>query len=96
MASYRLSRKAAADLEAIATYTIEQFGIDQARRYRDSLGSRFEQLVESPKLGRRAEQLARGLRRLDHESHIVFYTVENDDVLIVRILHSHMDVSKRF
>jgi len=48
MSSYRLSRLASADLEEIAEYTIEIFGIEQARKYRDGLKSCFVQLADNP------------------------------------------------
>ena len=96
MGNYRLSRRAASDLEEIADYTIERFGIQQARTYRDELKSCFDELADSPGLGRPAEQLARGLQRFEHKSHVVFYLREADDLLIVRILHSRMDVPRHF
>jgi len=96
MAEYRLSGKAAFDLGEIADYTVERFGIDQARRYRDGLKTCFDQLAENPRMGRRTEHLARGLRRFEHQSHIVFYRSEADGLLIVRILHSRMDVARFF
>lgn len=74
MASYRLSRSAATDLESIAEFSIDRFGIDQARLYRDELKACFVRLAASPTLGRRVEQIARNLRRFEHGSHIVFYT----------------------
>ena len=95
MADYRLSRRAASDLEAIAEYTIERFGVDQARAYRDSLRTCFEQLSGNPGMGRRAEQLSPGLRRFEHRSHIVFYTRSDDEIVVVRILHARMDAPRR-
>ena len=92
MADYRLSRRAAADLEAIANYTIEQFGVAQARRYRDSLRLCFERLTENPRMGRRAEHLSPGLRRFEHRSHVVFYTPSDNETYLVRILHARMHV----
>lgn len=41
MADYRLSRRADADLENIALYGIETFGINQALSYRDGLKAGF-------------------------------------------------------
>ena len=96
MNSYRLSRLAAADLQEIAEYTIERFGIMQARRYRDSLKTCFVQLANNPTLGRRAEQLMHGLQRFEHQSHVVFYISEPENILIVRVLHSSMDVPRHF
>jgi len=96
MAEYRFTRRAAMDLEAIAEYTIERFGIDQARRYRDELAACFGQLTDHPGLGGRCEQLGPGLRRYEHRSHIVFYQAVGTDILIVRILHYRMDVRLHF
>ena len=96
MAKYLLSRRAVADIEAIAEYTMQRFGIDQARRYRDDLHSSFKQLADNPRMGRPAEQLSTGLRRLEHQSHVIFYNRTDEDVLIVRILHSRMDVPRQF
>lgn len=94
MADYLLSRQAATDLEAIAEFTIKRFGIEQARRYRDELKTCLENLARNPNMGRRVEQLAKGLRRFEHGSHIIFYLTGGDAVLIVRLLHYRMDVGK--
>ena len=94
MDDYRLSRRAASDLEAIADYTIEQFGIAQARRYRDSLRLCFERLADNPRIGRRAEQLSPELRRFEHRSHVIFYTRSDDEIFVVRILHARMHVRR--
>ena len=91
MADYRFSSRAEADLAGIADYTIRTFGIEQAHRYRDALETCFQTLAENPRLGRSTEQLAPGLRRFEHQSHTVFYTVDEGGLLIVRILYLGMD-----
>ena len=96
MSKYRLSRRAATDLEDIADYTVKQFGVEQARVYRDSLKSCFRRLANNSEMGRRAEQLAPGLRRFEHQAHIVFYTVDDGELYVVRVLHSRMDVRRHF
>ena len=96
MPEYQLSRPAAADVDEIADDSIEHFGIKQARRYGDGLETCFQTLAENPGLGRSAEQLARDLRRFEHQSHIVFYIPEDWGVLIVRVLHKNMDVPGHF
>jgi toxin ParE1/3/4 len=68
----RLSSRAAADLAEIAEFTIECFGIEQARRYGNGLKDCFRRLAESPELGQSAEELSSGLKRYLHQSHIVF------------------------
>ena len=48
-------------------------------------------LGENPNLGRSAHELAEGLRRFEHQSHIVFYEPQETNILIVRVLHKRMD-----
>ena len=94
MADLRLSRRAVSDLAEIADYTIAEFGIDQARRYRDQLQACFRSLLANPQLGRSAEEVAPGLRRIRQQAHVVFYRVERDGLLIVRVLHHSMDFER--
>lgn len=96
MAEIRLTSRAEADLAEIADYTIETFGIEQARRYRDEIEDCFLTIAESPRLGRSAEALSAGLRRIEHRSHVIFYLVDESGVLVVRILHSSMDAVRHF
>jgi len=96
MADLRLSRRAASDLAEIADYTIAEFGIDQARLYRDQLDACFRSLLANPQLGRSAEEVAPGLRRIRQQAHVVFYRAEGDRVFIVRVLHHSMDFERRF
>ena len=71
MADVRLSSRAEIDLAGIADYTIETFGVEQARRYRDDLEACFLNLAENPGLGRSVKQLAPGLQRFEYRSHVV-------------------------
>ncbi len=94
MAVYRLSSRAVADLDGIYEYTILNFGLEQAQLYLSGLQDRFEALVKHPLQGRKAEELAPGLRRFEYQSHIVFYMPEGKDIWIVRVLHQSMDLEK--
>ena len=94
MTDYRLTSRAETDLAGIADYTIETFGIEQARRFRDDLEACFRKLAENPRLGRSAETLAPGLRRFEHREHAVFYAKDKGGVRIVRILHARMDAPR--
>ncbi|TKB63370.1 MAG: type II toxin-antitoxin system RelE/ParE family toxin [Nitrospira sp.] len=94
MASYSLSSKAVADLEDIYEYTIIHFGLEQARVYLLGLHGRFQMLAEQPTQGRKADELAPGLRRVEYQSHVVFYIPKDHGVLIVRVLHQRMGVTR--
>ncbi|MEH6660818.1 MAG: type II toxin-antitoxin system RelE/ParE family toxin [Parasphingorhabdus sp.] len=96
MADLRLSRRAASDLAEIADYTISEFGIEQARLYRDQFQACFQSLLANPQLGRSAEEVAPGLRRIRQQAHVVFYRVERGGLLIVRVLHHSMDFERQF
>ena len=94
MAELRLSKRAQADLDEIADYTIGEFGVVQARKYRDGLGACFKALCDNPLLGRDAHELAPGLRRIRQQAHAVFYLHTKGRILIVRILHHSMDFER--
>ena len=94
MAAYSLSSKADADLEGIYEYTILNFGLEQARTYLLGLHERFETLAEHPMHGRKADELAPGLRRFEYQAHIVFYVPKDQGIRIVRVLHQSMDVKR--
>lgn len=94
MAAYRLTRRAAADLDAVFEYTAERFGLVQARSYFQGLHACCERLANSPRRGRSAESLAPGLRRYEFRSHVVFYLEESDGIVIVRVLHERMDAPR--
>ena len=94
MGAYRLTRRAAADLDAIFEYTALRFGLGQARSYFDMLHECCQRLAGNPGLGRSAESLAPGLRRYEFRSHVVFYMAESRELLVVRVLHARMDAQR--
>ena len=96
MGDYRLTSSAESDLAEIADYTIENFGIERARLYRGALEACFQTIADNPMLGREAYKLAPKLRRHQHKSHVVFYLPENNDLLIVRVLHENRDFEQYF
>ena len=91
MAELRISRRAATDLGDIADYTIAEFSIEQARKYRNQLQACFDSLFNNPHLGRSADDIAPQLRRIRQQAHVIFYVATTDEVLIVRVLHYSMD-----
>ncbi|MEE9453030.1 MAG: type II toxin-antitoxin system RelE/ParE family toxin [Paracoccaceae bacterium] len=94
VAELRFSRKAEIDLAEIADFSVGKFGIIQARLYRDNFQACFNSLCENPKLGRSANELAPGLRRIRQQAHVIFYQHAQDQVLVVRVLHYSMDFER--
>jgi toxin ParE1/3/4 len=95
MALYRLSNRAAADVDALFEYTILNFGLLQARQYLLALHDRFELLALNPMYGRAADDLSPGLRRSEIGSHVAFYSAQEGVVFIARVLHQTMDAKSQ-
>ena len=86
MTSYRLSRLADIDLESIAEYGIERFGVDQAYSYYQGLVDQLRQLAESPLMYPAVDDIRPGYRRCVYEAHSVYYMLGEEEVLVIRIL----------
>jgi toxin ParE1/3/4 len=78
------------DLKEIADYTLFTWGVGQTVRHLDGLETCCQRLAENPQLGRTCEKVLPGLRRMEHESHVVFYRERPWGVFISRILHERM------
>lgn len=87
----KLSAAAAHDVEELLDRSIAEFGIQQTENYYDALMRCLELLGENPELGYAVDDIRSGYRRFPHESHVIFYTLDQNDVFVVRILHKRMD-----
>ena len=90
--NYTLSNKADNEVKEIFKYSYMTFGEDQAHIYVHGLENCFENLVENPHLGRSCHSIRAGYFRFEYLSHIIFYTLEPDTVLISRVIHKSMDI----
>jgi toxin ParE1/3/4 len=89
---YRLSNGAAQDIENILEQSLVEFGLLQTKNYFKSLTRCLKLLGDNPEMGRSAEEIRPGYRRFPHKSHLIFYKpTGKNDILVVRILHPHMD-----
>ena len=93
---YQFTDKAERDLEGIIDYTFQEWGVSQANSYLDGLETRAQILAENPDLGLAREILSKGLLSFPYESHILYYKKHARDIVIVRVLHQHMDPVKHF
>ena len=90
MARYRFSRRAEADLRSIGAHTLRTWSADQAIRYVTELRTCCQMLAENPEAGRACDDIRRGLRRMEHGRHVIFYRPDADGILICRVLHQRM------
>lgn len=84
--------KSLIDIEDIAHHGIVKFGIEQAALYHDEMFKQFDLIAEYPQLGRLIEPNHLELYRFGYGSHVIFYFIQTDKIIIRRILHGHMDV----
>lgn len=93
---YKLSKEATLDLDGILDYSLLNFGVDVMSDYHPSLEQCFCTLDQNPDLGLNSDHIRQNYFSFPHRSHIIFYTKEQEGILIIRVLHSSIDVNKHF
>ena len=86
MPDYRLSEAAEEDLTQIAQYGDAHYGVARSDRYRDQLKQRFSVLAESPLLYPAVDHIREGYRRSVCGAHSIYYRIDRDGIVIVRVL----------
>ncbi len=94
MGSYTLSGEADADVQSIAEESVKRWGLARAEKYIMALHETFGRLAEFPNMGRDASHVRSGYMRIESGSHSVFYRKTESGVLIVCVLHKHMDFER--
>ena len=87
--SYRLTQAAEDDLVNIYLDSIRLFGRAQAEHYYAGLHATFDFLGQNPNAARERRQIQPSARMHPHKSHLVFYQLEDQGILIIRIRHAH-------
>ena len=77
-------------MRGIIRYTVDRWSAEQAARYSSDLRECFQQLAESPGIGRPCDFISPGLRRFERGKHVVFYCTVTGGIRIVRVLHQRM------
>ncbi len=93
MSLITFSPAAAADLDNIWDYTVEEWGTDQADRYTDDIQDICRSLARGDKRGRDVDARA-GYRKQAVGKHFVFFRVTDAGIEVIRILHQSMDVER--
>jgi toxin ParE1/3/4 len=89
----RYSPRAEDDLYEIAIFTIERWSVEQADRYVAGLEEFCELISDFPGIGRACDEIAPRLKRMEHESHIIFFFPAEDGILVSRLFHKSWDIS---
>jgi toxin ParE1/3/4 len=86
-------RAAHADLIDIWLYSFETWGEAQAERYTAAIERGLGQLAEAPEKGKDRNALLPGYWSKHVERHVVFYTFDDHELRVRRVLHEVMDPS---
>lgn len=95
MSGYRLRRTVSArtDLLEAWLYLVED-SIDAADRLLDAIEGDCRILLTQPRVGRLRDELAEGLRSWPASTpYIVFYFIQDNEIIIARVLHHARDTS---
>ena len=97
MANFRLSVKAEEDLTEIYTYGILRFGLVEAQKYLMLLEKSLENLAQMPFMGMDLPSLKNPcIKKFSFKSHLIFYQLDEEGLLIARILHHTRDYKSLF
>jgi toxin ParE1/3/4 len=96
MANCELTQEAEKDLDGIFEYTLDQWGLDQAKLYQKQLNEAFSAIAEGKALTRIFVKERPDLRVLHAQHHYVFYLIEGGKVpLVIAVFHERMDLLTR-
>lgn len=93
MSPVTFSPAAAADMNAIWDYTVNEWGTDQADRYTDDIRDVCISLARGEKRGRTVD-VREGYLKHAVGRHFVFFRSTDTGIEVIRILHQSMDVGR--
>ncbi len=94
--NYQLSEIADLDLVEIYEYSFIEFGFVQAEEYLEGFHHLFNQLTTFPSEGVLRKDIGINIRSIPFGSHLVFYSITDISIVIVRILHQNQNATNYF
>ncbi len=95
MAKLYFTNKAVEDLDSIWEYTVERWSRNQAEIYYNLLIDSCNELAQKPMQGKLYDVIDKNIYGFRSGQHLVFYQIiSHNEIEVVRILHSMMDLKK--
>ena len=91
----RISGKARAELVEIYRYLVER-NPAAAENSLNDIDTRLRQLSRFPFMGRERPELAENLRSVLAGTHLIFYSIGDDEIVVMRVIDGRMDIDKEF
>jgi toxin ParE1/3/4 len=90
---HQITQQALSDLEDIWCYVATEASPHAADALIDSITQRFLLLAEHPRAGRPREDLRADLRSFAVASHVILYRIQDEQAIILRIMHGSRDLT---
>lgn len=91
MKGYRLTEAADRHLQDIWRYSRDRWGVARANAYLDEIEDALMKAVKSPSLFRARPELGADVLARRVASHVTYGAVENDEFVVIAVLHGRMD-----
>lgn len=89
--AFQLTLEAERDVVELYEFGTLRYGLAQATHYASGLREQFHFISQFPRSARERREARPPVRIFPYVSHIIAYRVENEDVLVVRVLHHSAD-----
>tara|TARA_B100001167_G_scaffold85440_1_gene51477 strand:- start:1443 stop:1739 length:297 start_codon:yes stop_codon:yes gene_type:complete len=91
MMRINFTKQASLDVDEMYLYGLINFGETQADLYSEKIKNGLKTIQANPEIGRLITSVNPAVRRFDFERHVIFYDINDDEILITRIIHCSMD-----
>lgn len=90
-----LTQRSLTDLRDIENYSIQQFGQKAANRYLDHIEAALDRLRVDPSILEMEPAFCPGLWFYRVQKHVLVCDMDNDQILVLTVLHTSMDLPAR-
>ena len=80
------------DLINIWQYSFEEWGEHKANTYLNGIDLALKRLCQNPTLYRERSEFTPSVRFMPFEQHICIYQLQEQGILLIRVLHQSMDI----
>jgi toxin ParE1/3/4 len=89
-----LTEEARTDLDDILDYGVRHWGIDRGFAYVEDIRAVMDDMLDQNKPGGAAEDIATGLRRQFAGSHSIWFRLNGERLVVIRVLHQSRDAGR--
>jgi toxin ParE1/3/4 len=90
-----VSDKARFDLLQIYSYLVDRSPL-AARSAIEAIDLKLSNLAKFPSIGRERSTLGAGVRSLVAGTHVIFYVVQKEQIVVARVLDGRRDIDEEF